>query len=45
MIEIKKLFQDKHGRFDSSKLILHGYRAAIITSIIVLYLMHAKACA
>jgi|TARA_Y100001951_G_C11190491_1_gene211221 hypothetical protein len=45
MIEIKKLFEDKHGRLDSSKIILHGYRAVIITSIIVLYIMHAKVCA
>ena len=38
MIEIKKLFQDKHGKLDSSKFILHGYRAAIIISILVLFL-------
>ena len=45
MIEIKKLFEDKHGRLDSSKIILHGYREVLITSIIVLYIMHAKVCA
>ncbi len=38
MDKIKKLFQDKHGRIDSSKFILHGYRAAIIISILVLFL-------
>ena len=38
MDKIKKLFQDKHGRLDSSKLILYGYRAAIIISILVLFL-------
>jgi len=30
MENIKKLFQDKHGRLDSSKFILHGYRVAVI---------------
>ncbi len=38
MDKIKKLFQDKHGRLDSSKFILHVYRAAIIISILVLFL-------
>jgi len=38
MQKIKNLFQDKHGRLDSSKFILHGYRAAIIISILVLFL-------
>ena len=44
MIQIKKLFQDTHGRFDSSKLVLYGYRAAVVVSITILYLTHAKAC-
>jgi len=43
MVNIKKLFQDTHGRFDSSKLVLYGYRAAIVASIVILYLTHAKA--
>ncbi len=38
MENIKKLFQDKHGRFDYSKLILFGYRVAVIISILVLFL-------
>ena len=38
MENIKKLFRDKHGRLDFSKFILHGYRAAIIISILVLFL-------
>ena len=38
MEKIKKLFQDTHGRFDYSKLVLHGDRSAIIISILVLFL-------
>ena len=38
MDKIKKLFQDKHGRLDSSKFILHGYRVVVIISILVLFL-------
>ena len=38
MENIKKLFEDKHGRLDSSKFILHGYRVAVIISILVLFL-------
>ena len=38
MDKIKKLFQDEHGRLDSLKFILHGYRVAVIISILVLFL-------